>query len=97
MGKLRLIVNAIPLTAVNTGIGRYLRCLYQAIEAKYGHEVDIRYFDGRQALPVMPDPPASVAGRSRLTKLLWSLPPAVGLKQGSAPVTAESNAVGTKT
>lgn len=79
MRKLRIIVNAIPLTAVNTGIGRYLRCLYESIEARYGDEVEIRYFDGKQALPVMPKPPASVAGRSRLTKLLWSLPPAAGL------------------
>ena len=77
--KLRLIVNALPLTTVNTGIGRYLRCLYQAMEHQHGSELDIRYFDGRQALPHMPDAPASVAGRSRLTKLLWSLPPAAGL------------------
>lgn len=77
--KLRLIVNAIPLTAVNTGIGRYLRCLYRSIEDQFAGEVDIRYFDGSRALPRMPAPPAGVAGRSRLTKLLWSLPPAVGL------------------
>jgi len=76
---LKVIVNAVPLTGVNTGIGRYLRCLYDHIERAYGSEVSIGYFDGRRVLERMPDPAASVAGRSRLTRLLWKLPPLAGL------------------
>jgi alpha-1,3-rhamnosyl/mannosyltransferase len=77
--KLKVIVNAIPLTGVNTGIGRYLRCLYAQIERRFGDELEVSYFDGARALPAMPQPAASVAGRSRLTKLLWKLPPLMGL------------------
>ena len=79
MRPLRVIVNAIPATGVNTGIGRYLRCLYAHIERDYGRELTIGYFDGRQVRPAMPEPAQSVAGRSRLTKLIWSLPPLAGL------------------
>ena len=68
---LKVIVNAVPLTGVNTGIGRYLRCLYASIERQYGSELEIGYFDGARVLPSMPRPAASVAGRSRLTKHLW--------------------------
>jgi alpha-1,3-rhamnosyl/mannosyltransferase len=77
--KLKLIVNAVPLTGVNTGIGRYLRCLYASIERLYASEIEIAYFDGRRALPVMPEPARSVAGRSRITSFLWRLPPAAAL------------------
>ena len=77
--KLKVIVNALPLTGVNTGIGRYLRCLYSHIEREFGQELSIGYFDGARVLGRMPEPAASVAGRSRLTKLLWKLPPLAGL------------------
>lgn len=77
--KLKLIVNALPLTTVNTGIGRYLRCLYEQLEKDHGQHFDIAYFDGRQARAAMPAPPADVSGRSRLTSLLWRLPASVGL------------------
>lgn len=77
--KLKLIVNAVPLTGVNTGIGRYLRCLYASIERLYASEIEIAYFDGRRARPEMPAPTASVAGRSRITSILWRLPPAAAL------------------
>jgi alpha-1,3-rhamnosyl/mannosyltransferase len=77
--KLKVIVNAIPLTGVNTGIGRYLRCLYAHIERRFADELEIAYFDGARALPGMPQPAASVAGRSRLTRILWKLPPLAGL------------------
>jgi len=77
--KIRLIVNAVPLTGVNTGIGRYLRCLYEAFAQRHGGDFEIAWFDGRRARPSMPRPAASVAGRSRLTNLLWKLPPLAGL------------------
>ena len=76
---LKVVVNAIPLTAVNTGIGRYLRCLYTAIERDFGHEVRVGYFDGSRVLGSMPEPLADVAGRSRITSFLWNLPPAAAL------------------
>ncbi|MBI4803879.1 MAG: glycosyltransferase family 4 protein [Desulfovibrio sp.] len=77
--KLKLIVNAVPLTGVNTGIGRYLRCLYTHVEDSFGSELEIGYFDGARVQDKMPLPAASVAGRSRLTKILWKLPPLAGL------------------
>ena len=76
---MRLIVNVIPATGVNTGIGRYLRCLYEHIQREFGQELSIGYFDGQRVLDAMPEPAQSVAGRSRLLKLIWSLPPAAGL------------------
>ncbi|MFP5258310.1 MAG: glycosyltransferase family 1 protein, partial [Acidobacteriota bacterium] len=79
MRKLRVIVNAVPLATVNTGIGRYLRCLYAALERNHGDRLEIAYFDGRNVSPTPPRPPENLAGRSRLTSLLWKLPPAVGL------------------
>ncbi len=77
--KLRILVDAVPLTGVNTGIGRYLRCLWTEIERLYGADMEIGYFDGARVQPGMPLPAASVAGRSRLTKLLWKLPPYAAL------------------
>ncbi|WP_459934774.1 glycosyltransferase family 4 protein [Fundidesulfovibrio butyratiphilus] len=77
--KIKLIVNALPLTTVNTGIGRHLRCLYEQLENDHGRDFEIAYFDGRQAVSAMPPPPKDVSGRSRLTSLLWRMPAAVGL------------------
>jgi alpha-1,3-rhamnosyl/mannosyltransferase len=79
MRKLRVIVNAVPLATVNTGIGRYLRCLYAALERGYGDRLDVGYFDGRRVLPTPPEPPADLAARSRWTDLLWKLPPLAAL------------------
>ncbi|MFZ5428185.1 MAG: glycosyltransferase family 4 protein [Thermodesulfobacteriota bacterium] len=76
---IRLIVNAVPLTGVNTGIGRYMRCLYSHLERLFPQRLEIGYFDGQRVLPSMPEPPANVSGRSRLTTLLWKLPPLAGL------------------
>ena len=51
MRKLRVLVNAVPLATVNTGIGRYLRCLYAALARGYGDRLEIAYFDGRTVSP----------------------------------------------
>ena len=52
--KLKLIVNALPLTTVNTGIGRHLRCLYEQLEKDHGQDLDIAYWrvtaEGMQTL-----------------------------------------------
>ncbi len=79
MKKLRVIVNAVPLATVNTGIGRYLRCLYAALERGYGNRLEIGYFDGRRVRDVPPRPPENLARRSRWTDLLWKLPPLAAL------------------
>ncbi|EFL49109.1 glycosyl transferase group 1 [Solidesulfovibrio fructosivorans JJ]] len=79
MRKLRVIVNAVPLATVNTGIGRYLRCLYGALERGYGDRLEIGYFDGKRVGREPPKPPENLAARSRLTDLLWKLPPSVAL------------------
>lgn len=79
MRKLRVIVNAVPLATVNTGIGRYLRCLYAALERGFGGRLEIGYFDGKRVGPRPPQPPANLAARSRLTDLLWKLPPVAAL------------------
>lgn len=63
----------------DTGIGRYLRCLYASLERGYGDRLEIAYFDGRSVSPTPPRPPQNLANRSRLTSLLWKLPPAAGL------------------
>lgn len=36
----KVLVNAMPLTVMGTGIGRYLRGLYSFFEAEYGHDFD---------------------------------------------------------
>ncbi len=79
MRKLRVIVNAVPLATVNTGIGRYLRCLYAALERDYGDRLEIGYFDGRSVSGVAPRPPRNLAARSKATDLLWKLPPVAAL------------------
>ena len=79
MRKLRVIVNAVPLATVNTGIGRYLRCLYAALERLYGDRLEVGYFDGRSVSARPPQPPENLAARSRWTNMLWKLPPTLAL------------------
>ncbi|HNR14618.1 MAG TPA: glycosyltransferase family 1 protein [Thermodesulfobacteriota bacterium] len=72
--KIRLIVNAIPATYVNTGIARYLRCLYAEMEKLYGDRLDIGYFDGKTVSRILPLGPANPGQWSRMTELFWRLP-----------------------
>lgn len=69
---MRIIVNALPLVNLRTGIGRYVAELYREMERLPG--VEIGYFDGARVLPRMPPPPASEARWSLLTALFWRLP-----------------------
>lgn len=72
---MRILVDALPLMGLQTGIGRYVRNLYQAMAAAAhkSRDLDIRYFDGfaaRKALPAPADP-----GRwTTLTDTLWKFP-----------------------
>ncbi len=73
--KLRLIVNVIPLINVNTGIGRYLKCLYQNIERRYGDVVEMGYFDGYEVLADLPSGPRDYQRWSKQVDLFWKIPP----------------------
>lgn len=74
---MKILVDALPLKGLQTGIGRYVRTLYQAMEAagSKSTQVEIGYFDGfavRRTMPAAADP-----GRwTALTGALWKLPDA---------------------
>ena len=72
--RAKLLVNAVPMVNVNTGIGRYLRCLYTEIERTYGNRLEIRYFDGMKISPKMPDGPVNLDRWTRGIDLLWRMP-----------------------
>lgn len=82
--KIKVIVNAIPLNNVNTGISRYLRCLYTEIERLYGDRMEIGYFDGIRVSSSMPCGPDNFSRWSRSVDLFWRLPayPALVLRVG---------------
>ena len=58
--RMKLIVNAIPMVRVNTGISRYLRCLYTHLERRYSDRLRIGYFDGVRVSSTMPHGPAKL-------------------------------------
>ncbi|HKI50130.1 MAG TPA: glycosyltransferase family 1 protein, partial [Desulfobacteria bacterium] len=72
--RIKILVNAFPMVNVNTGISRYLRCLYQALEEHYGDRLEIEYFDGKNVLATMPSGPENLTRWSSLVSLFWRLP-----------------------
>ena len=72
--KMKILVNAFPMANVNTGIGRYLRCLYQALEKDYGDRLEIGYFNGKKVSPTMPSGPENMTRWSNLISFFWRLP-----------------------
>ncbi|MCF8129637.1 MAG: glycosyltransferase family 4 protein [Deltaproteobacteria bacterium] len=72
--RMKILVNAFPMVNVNTGIGRYLRFLYRALEEHYGDRIEIGYFDGKRVLATMPSGPENLTRWSRLVSLFWKLP-----------------------
>ncbi|WP_243543960.1 glycosyltransferase [Pseudodesulfovibrio tunisiensis] len=74
---IRLLVNAIPLTNVATGISRYLRCLYSVLEREHSCELDIWYFDGVGIRRDMPFGPENLARWAFMADVFWKLPPRV--------------------
>ncbi len=60
---MKILVNAIPMTGLLTGIARYLRNLYHTIHGM--GRADIRYFNGRFVVDAMP--PMADAGRWQKT------------------------------
>jgi alpha-1,3-rhamnosyl/mannosyltransferase len=79
MSRLKILVNAIPLTNIHTGIGRYLKCLYISMEEQYGHDVDIWYFDGQNISRKTPEGPSNRQTWSRYVDLFWKLPASVAI------------------
>lgn len=75
----RLIVNAMPLTYVHTGIARYLRSLYTEMEREHSSELEIWYFDGKDISQSMPQGPERLDKWSRLADMFWKLPWPVAL------------------
>ncbi len=70
----RILVNAVPMVNVNTGISRYLRCLYTAMERRFGDRLDIEYFDGLKVSRQMPHGPANLGQWTSGVDLFWKLP-----------------------
>jgi alpha-1,3-rhamnosyl/mannosyltransferase len=67
----RLLLDAIPLLSLVTGIGRYLRNLYEHIEAEEG--IEINYFDGKTTAAQMPRPMDSNTW-IKVTEAAWKIP-----------------------
>ena len=72
--KIRVLVNAVPLMNISTGIGRYLRCLYTEMDRLYGDRLEICYFDGVNVLRTMPCGPVNPARWSEIVDFFWKLP-----------------------
>lgn len=72
--RIKLLVNAVPMVNVNTGIGRYLRCLYAEMERVYGDRLEIGYFDGVKVSSMMPGAPADLNRWTRGIDLFWRMP-----------------------
>lgn len=82
--RIRILVNAIPLINIGTGIGRYLKCLYTEMEKSYGDRLEICYFDGVNVSSAIPCGPENPAMWSKGVDLFWKLPayPAFLLRLG---------------
>ena len=72
--RIRLLVNAIPMVNVNTGISRYLRSLYAEMERVYGDRLEIGYFDGMKVSSMMPGGPANLNRWTKGIDLFWRMP-----------------------
>ena len=69
--KIKIIVNAIPLVNIKTGIGRYIEGLYSELQ-KFEH-IEIFYFDGRNILKNFPKP-IEIRKWSKIVDIFWKLP-----------------------
>jgi len=71
---MKLLVNAIPMVNVSTGIGRYLRCLYAEMERSFGDRLEIGYFDGFKVTKKMPGGPANLGRWTKGVDFFWKMP-----------------------
>jgi glycosyltransferase involved in cell wall biosynthesis len=68
---MNIIVNAIPLTGLLTGISRYVRCLYSRLQ--HMQDVSVSYFSGPRFTSIMPKQAEPVSW-SKKTDLIWRMP-----------------------
>ena len=68
---MKIIVDAIPMTGLLTGIARHLRNLYSAIALM--NQVDLSYFAGKTLIKSMPSL-AESAKWQKTTDAIWNLP-----------------------
>ncbi len=82
--RIKVLANAVPMVNVNTGISRYLRCLYGEMERIYGHRLEMGYFDGWRVSSRMPGGPADLGRWTKGVDLFWDMPvyPALMLRLG---------------
>lgn len=74
----KILVNALPMTVVGTGIGRYLRGLYSAIEKEFSDQFEVGYFIGNRVVKNFPS--AKKPGwKESLASILWRMPYPVAL------------------
>ena len=71
---MNIIVNALPLAGLLTGISRYVRCLYSEMEQISG--VQVAYFNGSGALREMPQQAEPDSWMQR-TERIWGMPDAL--------------------
>jgi alpha-1,3-rhamnosyl/mannosyltransferase len=69
---MRILVNALPLLNVRTGIGRYVDMLYRELSRQPG--LEIAYFDGHTIQWSIPDPSAPRPLWRLLAQAYWLLP-----------------------
>lgn len=74
---MKILVNALPLINVRTGIGRYVDMLYRDLSKRPG--LEIAYFDGARLRHEIPEASPSTARWSLLAKLFWLLPTPLAL------------------
>jgi len=72
---MHILVNAVPMVGLQTGIGRTMRSLYRAVEALSWAPLSVRlsYFDGLSVRRAMPEP-ADPKRWAVWTEAVWKLP-----------------------
>ncbi len=69
----RILVNAIPMTVVGTGVGRYLRGLYGTLEKDFSDRLEIGYFTGKEIVRDIPNSEGP-GWKEALGRMLWRMP-----------------------
>lgn len=79
---MNILVNAIPLLNISTGISRYLDCLYARLEEQCADGVRFGYFDGARSACRRPAGPSNIGRWTSHVDLFWKLPayPALALR-----------------
>ncbi len=70
---MKILVNAVPLQNLPTGIGRYLASLYSEIERRYP-EIAVRYFTGSGMAERLPCSPGKRSLWTAAAGIAWHLP-----------------------